>query len=294
VDKHSVSATDGQRLAAEQLMVDHAATPSRAWDPDLHPGKEWAALTIRTDEDRAVIAAATRQTDRVWIALHNGLLGGPTPVIPPRDDGWRRMALSAVEVLRASGAYRYLATRESWACAAAPPVLTAWLNAPADSATTMAEQLGVGEAFHSINADTLIAHLSAVVHAAQAAARFGIPDHDITLTTIPGPEPAVRVVVDSPRGVSLASPPVPLASLIDDQTHGVDRAVIALTRIADVVDRALAAYRHAVWHDPPAVPDALRASTARGFPEMIRTEPDLPPTPPSGPSAVRESGRRPR
>src|SRR5258705_8022073 len=108
-------------------------TGSAAWDRTTNATRAWAALRRRahTDEERACIAAATRQTDRVWIALHGGTLGPKTPIVPSRNAAWYRVALSEFELLRESGAYGHLAQLRPLACAAVEPAIVAWLNSPA-------------------------------------------------------------------------------------------------------------------------------------------------------------------
>src|SRR5262245_7648409 len=145
---------------------------SRAWDRASEPTAAWADLQrhAHSDEERACLAAATRQADRVWIALHTARLdlGHQAPTVPVRDADWRRLAISAYEVLRESGAYGHLAQIRTWACAAAEPIIAAWLNSPAnpdqtgpDQATsTVAQRLGVGDPVNLINGDTQVAHLS--------------------------------------------------------------------------------------------------------------------------------------
>src|SRR5688572_12534185 len=90
-----------------------------AWHSHTNPAQAWTTVrnTAHTDEERACLAAASRQADRIWIALHSGQLGPATDPVPPRDHGWYRLALSTYELLTASAAYRHLAQHRPWACA---------------------------------------------------------------------------------------------------------------------------------------------------------------------------------
>jgi hypothetical protein len=223
-----------------------------------------------TAEERACVAAATRQTDRVWIALHSGKLGRPATGVPPRSAAWYRLALSQYEVLRTTGAYRHLAQVRTWACAAAEPVIAAWLNGPTDDGT-VAERLGVEDQVHLINDDTQIAYLSTLLNAAQDAAVFGVPGHRVELVrTATDPEhgPAVRVLVDTPSGPAMASEPLQLAVLIDPAAAGVEAATAALRRVADITTNLFTAHADAVWHHPPPAPTAGDNPTIRTFPEL--------------------------
>ena len=278
--------------------------PSTAWDRASNPTAAWADVQqqAHTDEERACIAAATRQADRAWIALHTKRLdvGEATATVTRRDVDWHRLALSAYEVLRSSGAYGHLAQIRPWACAAAEPVLAAWLRSPAphqpdaddsDHPVTVAQRLGVGDAVHLINGDTQVAHLSTLLNAAQDAAVFGVPRHRVELVTAAAAHDAhtvVRVVVDTPTGVALASEPLELEVLVEPEATGVDAATAALRRVADVATSLFASHARAVWQAPPPMPTLDRAvtPTGRAFPELRlhqRAAPPVPPTPAPGP-----------
>jgi hypothetical protein len=282
-------------------------TGSAAWDPTTNATRAWAALRQRahTDEERACIAAATHQADRVWIALHSGTLGPKAPTMPSRNAAWHRVALSEFELLRESGAYGHLAQLRPWACAAVEPVIAAWLNSPApvDSAdptsaadagpsVTVADRYGVGEAVNRINGDTQLSHLSTLLNAAQDAGVFGVPQHRVELVAAAGHRVAgtvARVVVDTPGGLALASEPLELAVLIDSDATGVDGATAALRRVADIATGLFVTHARAVWASPPPIPTLDRAATpvGRAFPELSlhrRAAPPRSPTPAPGPA----------
>ncbi|MDT5027811.1 MAG: hypothetical protein QOE61_4237 [Micromonosporaceae bacterium] len=277
-----------------------------AWDRHTDPIRAWTRLRQQasTDEQRACIAAATRQADRVWIALHNGQLGPATATVPPRDAGWYRLALSAFEVLTASAAYRHLARHQPWACAAAEPIIASWLSQPAGqpigqtaattsgaTSVTMAQRLGIDDEIWPINADTQLDHLSTLVNVAQDAHVFGVPGHRIGLVRDAhhhNGATVVRLVVDAPRGPALASDPLHLAVLIDPDSRGIDAATAALRRVADIVTDMFISQARAVWNMPPPMPVDNRADTptGRAFPELRldqQAAPALSPTPAPAP-----------
>jgi hypothetical protein len=285
------------------------AQPSTAWDRTTRPTAVWNELTRNagTDEERACIAAATRQADRVWVALHTPRLlklaiptdgGQAGRTVPARNADWHRLALSAYEVLRVSAAYGHLAQLRPLVCAAVEPVLTQWLNSPdpaspADQSgarVNVAQRLGIGDAVHQINGDTQAAHLSTVVAAAQDAAVFGVARHRVELVTAPGTSdagPVVRVVVDTPHGLALASQPMQLGVLVDPTARGIDAATAALRRVADVVTGLFERHSSSVWHSPPPIPTLDRATspTARAFPKLRLDQQAAPPVSPT-PSPV--------
>jgi hypothetical protein len=275
------------------------------WDDHTNPTLAWATLrdTVATDEQRACMAAASRQADRTWIALHDGQLGPATIPVPPRNAAWHRLALSAYEVLIGSAAYRHLARHRPWVCAAAEPVITAWLNRPATQTpvpaseqaadpvpVTMAQRLGVDDAIWTINADTQLAHLSTLVNAAQDAHVFGVPGHRIGLARDVhhhDGDTVVRLVVDAPDGPALASEPLHLAVLVHPDNRGIDAATETLRRVADIVTDLFTDQARALWVVPPPPPVDNRADTATGraFPELRldqSTPPPQSPTPPPG------------
>jgi hypothetical protein len=276
-----------------------------AWDPATNPATAWAELraTAQRDDTRACLAAAERQADRVWIALHTGRLSVDVPAttVPARNADWYRLALSAYDVMHDAGAYRHLGHLQPRACAAAQPILEAWLNGPAPSHAdrqgphgvpeTVAESLGVGHAVHHINAETHIAHLSTVVNAAQDAGVFGLPDHFVDLVTSPASSsttPALRVVVDAPSGAAYASEPIELDTLLSPNRSGVEAITTALRRVADAATEALARHARAGRQAPPAEPrlDRVDGPTSRAFPELRvpapMPQPDQPPSPDRG------------
>jgi len=280
--------------------------PSTAWDRTTRPSKVWADLVrhASTDEERACLAAATKQADRVWVALHTPNLlhlaaaiigndGQATRPVPNRNADWHRLALSAYEVLRASAAYGHLARLRPLSCSAAEPVLAEWLSSPApprpgepnNPTQTVAQLLGVDDAVHRINGDTVAAHLSTLVSAAQDAAVFGIPRHRVELVTAPGTHDAgtvVRVLVDTPHGLALASEPMQLQVLIDPDATGIDAATAALRRVADVATGLFATHARAVWNDPPPAPTTNPTAnpTARAFPKLRLDQQAAAPVPP--------------
>jgi hypothetical protein len=288
-------------------------TRSVAWDAAADPAAAWAEVQqrARTDEPRACVAAASRQADRIWIAMHSGRLtvSKPTATVPARNADWHRLALSGYEVLRESGAYAHLAQVRPWACAAAEPILAAWLHGPTPSqpgdegatdapAATVAQRLGVGDAIHLINGDTQAAHLSALLDAAQDAAVFGIPGHRVELVTANRAHPVetvVRVVVEMPSGAALASEPLELGILVDAEATGVDAATAALRRVADVATDLFGDYARAVWQAPPPMPtvDLAASPAGRAFPELVGHQPAEPPVPPA-PTAGRDPAMTPR
>jgi hypothetical protein len=280
-------------------------TGSAAWDRTTNATRAWAALRQRahTDEERACIAAATRQADRVWIALHGGTLGPKTPSVPSRNAAWHRVALSEFELLRESGAYGHLAQLRPFACAAVEPAIAAWLNSPASdtddrtsdgacAGETVADRYGVGDAVNRINGDTQLSHLSTLLSAAQDTGVLGVPRHRVELVAAAGHRVAgtvARVVVDTPGGLALASEPLELGVLIDADATGVDGATVALRRVAAIATSLFAAHARAVWESPPPIPTVDRANTpvGRAFPELAphrRAAPPVSPIPAPGPA----------
>jgi hypothetical protein len=280
-------------------------TGSTAWDRTTDATRAWAALRQRahTDEERACIAAATRQADRVWISLHGGTLGPKTPSVPLRNAAWHRLALSQFELLRESGAYGHLAQLRPFVCAAVEPVIAAWLNSPASDVTeptsdspgapeTIADHYHVGDAVNRINGDTQLSHLSTLLNAAQDAGVFGVPRHRVELVAAAGHRVAgtvARVVVDTPSGLALASEPLELGALIHGDATGVDGATAALRRVAAIATSLFAAHARAVWESPPPIPAVDRGSTpiGRAFPELAlhrRAAPPVAPIPAPGPA----------
>jgi hypothetical protein len=266
-------------------MSDPPARRNLAWDAAINPSTAWAELreSARTDDERACVAAAERQADRVWIALHTGRLSVSveTTTVPARNADWYRLALSAYDVMHGSGAYRHLGQLHPRACAAAEPILAAWLNGPSPSerdgpgraADTVAESLGIGHAIHHINSETQVAHLSTVVNAAQDAGMFGVPDHRVDLVTCSatsGTGTAVRVVIDGTWGAAHASKPLELDTLLSSGRTGVDAITTALRRIADVATEVFANQARHVWEAPPADPslDRVDNPTSRAFPDL--------------------------
>jgi hypothetical protein len=234
----------------------------------LPADREWRALrdAAADEQQHACLAAAARQADRVWILLHNGELGPATDVLPARGHQWHRLALAFHGVLRDSGAYAHLAHTRPRACAAAEPVIAQWLNSgdpqnPAEDGT-VAMRLGIGDAFHRVNADTQVAYLSTLVSAAQEAGVFGVPEHWVDVVMAAGSEGMIRAVVDGPDGPALASSPIPLAELIGTTGDGIVAATAALHRIAETVTDLFSQFSQAVWHSPPPHP-----APGRAFPE---------------------------
>jgi hypothetical protein len=288
-------------------MADTTQPLSTAWDRASKPTAAWKDLRQRahTDEERACVAAASRQADRVWIALHTGRLrvGNAAAFVPPRNAEWHRLALSAYEVLRESTAYGHLAQLRPWACAAVEPIIAAWLRGPAAvqsgsggnsgaGQVTVAQHLGVGDAVDLINADTQVAHLSTLLNAAQEAAVFGVPRHRVELVTTTeahDASPVVRVVVDTPDGLAFASEPLELEVLVDPEATGVGAATAALRRVADVATGLFDSHARMMWQSPPSMPtlDQSAHPTGRAFPELNLHEQaahPMPPTPAPEPS----------
>jgi hypothetical protein len=280
-------------------------TGSAAWDRTTNATRAWAALRkhAHTDEERACIAAATRQADRVWIALHGGTLGPKTPSVPARNAAWHRVALSEFELLRESGAYGHLAQLRPLVCAAVEAAIAAWLNSPASDTAdpasdsvraekTVADRYGVGDAVNRINGDTQLSHLSTLLNAAQDAGVFGVPRHRVELVAAAGHRVAgtvARVVVDTPSGLALASEPLEMGVLIDGDATGVDGATAALRRVAEIATSLFATHARAVWEAPPPIPTLDRANTpvGRAFPELAvhrRAAQPVAPVPAPGPA----------
>lgn len=260
---------------------------------------DWAQVRdgARTGEQRARVAAAIRQADIAWITVYTGQIRPTRAGIPARGPVWYRLALLFHGVLADSGAYGHLAQLRTFGCAAAEPIVSAWLSSPADPVhddaldgepPTVAQRLGVDDAFTLVNGDTQAAHLSTLLDAAQDAHVFGVPDHRIELVTAirhHDTSTVVRVVVDTPHGNAFASEPLELGVLADPDRRGVEAATAALRRIADVVSAMFADYAQAVWQAPPPMPMPDRADTppGRAFPEL-RVDQPAEPTPPPTPS----------
>jgi hypothetical protein len=227
---------------------------------------DWEHLrqSARAAEEHACLTAAAAHADRAWILLHDSTLGPAATPIPPRGKPWQRLAVAFYDVLRTSGAYAHLANHRPWACAAAQPVLSAWLastDPTVDGGVTVAQRLGVGDGFSDINTDTQLAYLSTLVEAAQDAAVFGVPAHRVSLAATT--DALTRIVVDPPHGPALATAPLPLLDLLPANESGVDGATAALRRVADAVTDLFRQQAHTVWTSPPPNPHAQRA-----FPEL--------------------------
>ena len=202
--------------------------------------------------------------------------------------GWHHLAWSAYTLLRESAAFAHLAGQRPRACAAAEPILRAWLTGTSTEPDThgqpIAALLHVGDAFTTLNDTTAADHLGTLIRAGQEYAVFGVPGHTISLAHDADHPELVRIVVEPPHGPALATPPQPVADLLPTELSGVDGAVAALTAVAARVNALLVDHARAAFTHPPGHPsDPGLTRPARPFPALTVIEPA--PTPPPSVSA---------
>ena len=254
------------------------ATPPTGPGPD--PVAAWRQLKGRAlpADERACADLASRLAYRGLLIARAGHPDLDPALSLRAGRGWHHLAWSAYTLLRDSGAFAHLAGLAPRACAAAEPILRAWLSGTSTEADThgqpIAALLHVGDAFTTLNDTTAADHLATLIHAGQDYAVFGVPGHTISLAHSADGPGQVRIVVEPPHGPTLATACVATSDLMPADLSGVDGAVAALVTVAARVNALLVEHARAAFTHPPGHPtESATARPARPFPALTLAEP---------------------
>ena len=263
--------------------------PTPPTGPD--PGAAWRELKGRAlpADERACADLASRLAYRTLLIARAG-----HPDLNPDGHlragrGWHHLAWSAYNLLRESAAFAHLAGLRPRSCAAAEPILQAWLTGTSTEPDThgqpIAALLHVGDAFTTLNDTTAADHLGTLIRAGQEYAVFGVPDHTISLAHSGDHPGLVRIIVEPPHGPALATPPLPVVDLLPTDASGRDGAVAALTAVAARVNALFVDHARAAFTHPPGhLSDPEQARPARPFPSLTLNAPPTPSPPAPAPT----------